>query len=187
VSRIGKQLNNTMPTAAESSRRILLHRTLALAIVLGLGIVAWTWLRELPYQNGTNYSAMPPEKAFTAVFGYAPPNGVTNLRAAGHTYIWQQRVWMSFDATSALLRKLTGGEEADSGEAAAKLLHQASHVIHHRDGPAMRAAGWDEIDSIPRPQIHFFSRSPTESAFSWNGALVIDPQRKRIYVGVNGE
>ena len=167
--------------------RTILTRAVALAVVLGLIFAAWAWLRELPYQNGTNYSAMPPQKAFAAVFGYPPPSGVTNLRAAGHTYVWHQRVWLSFDATSAVLRKLTGGEEPLDAESTAKLLQQATHVIRHRDGPAMRVAGWDEITSITDPQVHFFSRPLSGSAFSWTGALVIDPQRNRVYVGVNGE
>src|SRR5438105_649410 len=90
------------------------HLIAAYAGLLLIGF-AIGWVREaLPWQDSIDYGRRPAREMFAQVVADPVPPGVSNIRAAGRSYLvttrprkcFQRWLWMRFDASDDAMRAL---------------------------------------------------------------------------------
>jgi hypothetical protein len=145
---------------------------------LTAGAVAVWW-----FFRPVDYGARPAGWVFQQVFRQPVPQGVSDLRIAGHGFCQGHEVWMRFRATKKVLMQLLP-ESAEKREQLSDMLGGELGSTYERrlaeDDP--QAVGWDEVLRMRAPEAHDFSR--TSQGAGWYGLFVLDRGRQLVYVHV---
>jgi hypothetical protein len=142
--------------------------------------LAWFWLRT-SVERHADLSSRPPAEIFEWVFNIAPPAGVRELRVAGYAPFGGD-VWMRFraDDVHSVLQALKNNSgkplAGPDGEYKVDWLIQSPFPESRQRA---RSVGWEGISRIKAPEYYRFPE-PCDSG--WNGMIVVDRERKLIFV-----
>jgi hypothetical protein len=145
---------------------------LAGVTLLALSIWIGNIIRNL--MQFSDLGAKPPEISFQRVFYMPPPAGVRDLKVAGVAAM-SGFAWMRFrvDDVDAVVKALPL-----SGPYKASEIGLPKSQDYDKDFE--RAVGWESVHHIKRPEYYGF---PNGDGYSgWRGTLVVDRQRKLMFV-----
>jgi hypothetical protein len=157
-------------------RWFVIFLLIIVVLPLAAGTVGVWW-----FFQPVNYGARPAGRVFQQVFRQPIPQGVSELRIAGHGFCQGHQVWMRFRATKKALRQLLP-ESTERRERLKDGLRTELGLNYERrlteDDP--RVVGWDKVLRMRSPEAHYFSR--TSQGAGWTGLFVLDRDRQLVYV-----
>lgn len=150
----------------------LLLRWISAVCVL---LLAGRWaIGRLTASMVTDYGAMPRAVAFERICRRPPPDGMSDIRVAGHAFLAAE-VWIRCRATDAAIQSILGEENrVDKG------MFRACCGPERWNEEEPRSIGFAEVATIRRPE--YFEFYPTRDGSGWVGVAAVDRQRHMLYV-----
>ena len=151
-------------------------KVLAALIVVWIiaGFVFWWWFWR---SVSVDYSTKPSEKVFKLVLNQNVPNGVSNLKVAGHGVLMGHTVWMKFSATDAAIAALLKNKKLSFDEPDKSFTWiTKEQILNDQDAHSIR---WDTVLRAKNLESYRYSYVP--SGIGWVGEIIIDRETRTIY------
>jgi hypothetical protein len=127
-----------------------------------------------------DYGALPPAEVFQRVLRQPVPEGVSDLRVAGHAFVQGHQVWMRFRVAPSALKTLFPQTAAPSDWRSRTSWRSEGLDAHWLMQPQPCSIQWDEVIRAPRPEQYHFSA--TEQGQGWYGFFVLDRKEGIVYL-----